>query len=348
MPVTGSTARPERLHTGRRLTILVLLVGLLSVLPAGLASGPAGGSAVDLADDQRPGVIHLTFDDGPHWMFTPMLLGILDGYGARASFFPTVESIVSRWDGDTTQDLLNRGHTIGNHTWRHADLSQLTPWDAAAELDRASHGLADLVGHRPSCFRAPYGAAGDVVEAVGARLGMSLVGWTADPQEWRDPPIGEVISYLRHKRTDGMVVLLHDRKWLTLQITRTLLDEFTREGWRFEALPACRPTGSQVGRVATRTPGDLPVGQVQRVWRIGDEVVLDGWAFDADMPDGGLTIVLNADGRAPVRAGTTDADHRFVAVVEAPMVDQPVCVWVSNAGRRRHDPSLGCHTVIAP
>ena len=126
------------------------------------------------------------------------------------------------------------------------------------------------------------GAAGDVVEAVGARLGMSLVGWTADPQEWRDPPIGEVISYLRDKRTDGMVVLLHDRKWLTLQITRTLLDEFTREGWRFEALPACRPTGSQEGRVATRTPGDLPVGQVQRVWRIGDEVVLDGWAFDAD------------------------------------------------------------------
>jgi peptidoglycan/xylan/chitin deacetylase (PgdA/CDA1 family) len=75
-----------------------------------------------------PGVVALTFDDGP-FIYTSHILDLLDEYGAKATFFINGENW-SRGVGDSSTpwpDILRRmdlsGHQIGSHTWSHADLS---------------------------------------------------------------------------------------------------------------------------------------------------------------------------------------------------------------------------------
>ncbi len=350
MPVTGSTARPEQRPRGRRCRPVLLLVALVAALLPAMSGEPAGGSEIGwLSDEDSTPVMHLSFDDGPHWLFTPMLLDLLDSYGARASFFPTGETIAARWDPETTQALLSRGHTVGNHTWVHSDLSTLSADSALAEVARASVGLEALTGFKPSCFRAPYGEVGQIRARLGPDLGMSLAGWTADPQEWRDPPIQEVLSYLQSRERDGMVVLLHDRKWLTLHIVERILAIYSSRGWTFEVLPGCHATGARDSRVATLESGDPPVGRIEAFGERDGSTWLEGWAFDADLPGGGLPLRVTVSGQEPVIVGRTAEDHHFsfpVSLASA-HVSGLVCVWAVDAGQQGHDPSLGCRRLPA-
>ncbi len=337
--VTGSTAPPDRPAAPRRAPLLAILAVAAALLPGGIGT-PAAGSDQPVADG---GVIHLTFDDGPHWMFTPLLLDLLDDYGARATFFPTAESLVARWDVETTQALLSRGHAVGNHTWHHADLSKLPKAGALAEVERASSGLASLLGYRPTCLRAPYGEFGEIASALGPQLGMTVAGWTADPQEWRDPDLGWVDDYLHRRERDGMVVLLHDRKWLTLHIAERILEEYSQRGWSFEVLPGCVPGNAMDARIAAAATSGIPVGALTAATTHGSSLRLEGWAYDGNLPDGGLLVIANVDG-IPVEAAATGADHRFSAVLDSEGVRAPVCAWAGNVGPNHHPAALGCVT----
>ena len=310
---------------------------------AAAATGdPLGVPGLYEATGRDPGVVHLTFDDGPDQMFTPLLLDLLDGYGAKASFFPLGRNLEPRWGGDEVQDLLSRGHTVGNHSLDHRRMTDMHPWAVAADLDTASALIQSLAGFRPACFRAPYGDHDDLVDLVASSLGMVHVGWTADPQEWRDPWVPVVLAYLTGERHDGSVILLHDRKWLTLHIVTEVLEAFSAAGWRFEAVAACRSDGQRRDRMTTRGPGDVPVGLVERVWSSDGAVHLSGWAFDADLAVGGLEILV-ATAAGPTVLGATSGDHDFRVIVGDAGPGGPVCLWARNAGRERHDTSLGCH-----
>ena len=319
-------------------------VGLLvSVIAA--SAGLAALSAGTAAANPEAGVIHLTFDDGPDQLLTPLLLDLLDQHGAQATFFMLGRNLSERWESEEIQDLLNRGHALGNHSTHHRKLTTRHPFEVAADLEEASLLLSELSGYRPTCWRAPYGDRNGVVDGIASSLGMTHVGWTADPQEWRNPWVPLVVEYLTEERHDGSVVLLHDRKWLSLHIVADFVPAFIGDGWRFAPIDSCWTTNQQKERMATRDPNEVPVGKVSSVRSDPDGlgVVIKGWAYDADAPTAGLSIrALHGDGSSPIVASTT-ADHSFSLIVDNPP-DGPICLWVVDSGRK-HSPSLGCHLV---
>lgn len=325
-------------------------VGVLVAVLAGTAGAKTDDSGTServegLTEyfEEAPGVVHLTFDDGPDQVFTPVLLDLLDRYGAKATFFPLGRNLEPRWEQDDVQDLLSRGHAIGNHSWHHRRLTEHHPFDVAADLEQASLLLRDLAGFRPSCWRAPYGERNEMVLAVAGSLGMEHVEWTADPQEWQNPWVPVVLAYLIEKRHDGSTILLHDRKWLSLHIVDAVVPTYSDDGWRFEVVKSCRTGAEREERMATRADGDVPVGLVEGLTKDGDKILLTGWAYDADAPEGGLEVVFNTDGLSPRVVGTTGSGHDFAVVLASPAGVGPICVWGANAGRPRHDTSLGCH-----
>jgi len=355
--VTGSSARPDgRLNVrAQRPAKFVVAFGLLAALcaafwvapPAGAQEGvPERVGHAEAAGDGPPGVVHLTFDDGPDQLFTPVLLDVLDRHGVRATFFPLGRNLERRWGSDEIQDLLNRGHALGNHSIHHRQLTKEHPWRVAADLDEASALLASLSGFRPGCYRAPYGDRNATVDEVAGSLGMAHVAWTADPQEWRNPWVPVVVDYLVDERHDGSIVLLHDRKWLSLHIVEEVVPRFLADGWRFDVVPDCRPAGEREARMATRTPGDVPVGRIEAIVEVSDElshgVAVVGWAYDADRPDGGLVVRAALDGDHVAEVATTGPDHGFAVTIEG-AVTFPLCLWAVDAGTVRHDSSLGCH-----
>ena len=98
--------------------------------------------------------------------------------------------------------------------------------------------------------------------------------------------------------------------------------------------------------MATRTIDDPPVGRVEQVTNVDGSVEVSGWAYDADVPGGGLSIRVWLGEGEPTIATETGVDHRFDFRLEL-TPGGPICLWAIDSGRRQ-DANLGCHRAEIP
>ena len=153
------------------------------------------------------GHIALTFDDGPDPVWTPRVLDELAEAGALATFF-VVAPLAARHPG-LLRRALAEGHEVALHCNRHARHDRM----GAAEIrSDAREGLRTLrgLGHEPRDWRAPWGVVTRASEDVAADLGLRLVGWTADSEDWRGDEADVMLGRLAPGIEDGAVVLMHD------------------------------------------------------------------------------------------------------------------------------------------
>lgn len=83
---------------------------------------------------QDPGVVYLTFDDGPIPEMTPWVLDVLDNYGVKATFFMVGQN-VERYP-HLLKEVVARGHKVGNHTLHHIRGLGILPKDYLADTDK--------------------------------------------------------------------------------------------------------------------------------------------------------------------------------------------------------------------
>ncbi|PHH65738.1 hypothetical protein CDD81_1465 [Ophiocordyceps australis] len=103
-----------------------------------------------------PGGFALTFDDGP-WIYTNELLDKLRQANLKATFFVNGQNIGNIDDRQPElQRMVNEGHQIGSHTFRHADLTTLGDDQVRAEMTQLDDKLRQLVGRTPTYMRPPY------------------------------------------------------------------------------------------------------------------------------------------------------------------------------------------------
>ena len=301
-----------------------------------------GSSASGLESNKT---IYLTFDDGPHPIFTPLLLTLLDENGAKATFFPIGSRLEERWESDDLHDLLNRGHAIGNHSWNHRDLTKEKGNGAKFQLDQSSVITEKMAGFRPSCFRAPFGEKNQNVLETATSLGMKHIGWTIDPQEWNDTSIEAAMNHIVKRFEGGAIVLLHDRRFLALPILKEIFRSFPSDEWSYETLPECRKDEEKNLRSSSRTAGDVPVGKVVDIKKKGSNYVLNGWGYDPDQPEGDLKVFIEEPNNQSSISIKTDSQQNFKLEIPALEIDDPICLWLKNEGPLRHNTFIGCHNV---
>ncbi|MCX7899611.1 MAG: polysaccharide deacetylase family protein [Methylocystis sp.] len=154
--------------------------------------------------------VRLTFDDGPHPTYTPQVLQALADHGVKATFFVVGRNVAAY--PAIVKSIAAAGHQIGNHSFSHANLSNLSPKDIRAELTRTEKLIAPYLGKR-KLFRPPYGAHNAKVDAVVAELGCSLILWNVDTLDWNKSfqPTKWVLHGLDQIRArDTSNVLCHD------------------------------------------------------------------------------------------------------------------------------------------
>lgn len=183
-------------------------------------------------------VVYLTFDDGPNSGNDPRLLRILRREQVPATFFVVGQSLTS--DRDFVKRLYLAGHAIGNHSWAHADLTTMSSAGVAATL-RSTQRLIGPVGG--ACMRPPYGAVSPAVVAEVNRLGMRMVLWDVDPQDWAHQDSVYITNHVLSHVRDRSVVLLHDGggpRSATTTAVKTIIPVLKARGYEFRTVPACR------------------------------------------------------------------------------------------------------------
>ena len=165
--------------------------------------------------------IALTFDDGPDPRWTPQILDILHRYHVPATFFVVGQNAEAH-PGLLTREW-NDGMEIGNHSYTHPDIDQISPLRTKLELDATQRVIEAMTGHETTLWRAPNRADSEPSSAadfapvyLGDQLGYLFIGESNDPRDWEvgissSQIVKRVLGYVDTKGgNDGNCILLHD------------------------------------------------------------------------------------------------------------------------------------------
>jgi polysaccharide deacetylase family sporulation protein PdaB len=181
-------------------------------------------------------VIALTFDDGPSPIYTPQILALLRQYNAHATFF-TIGSRVNRYP-HITQQVIQAGHDIGNHTMTH-------PYENRNGFDRlrteflnAHHVLQQYQPNQPKLFRPPGGYIDDALLAEVNSYGYTVVLWSyhQDTRDWSSPGVQVIANHIISHARNGDIVLLHDgggNRTQTVEALKIILPILQKQGYEF-------------------------------------------------------------------------------------------------------------------
>jgi len=183
-------------------------------------------------------VIYLTFDDGPSRTYTPQVLALLARYRAHATFFIVGQN--GRVDSDLLKAIKAGGNLLGNHTYDHPFLADLSRAQVRSELQRTEKVLGARGG---PCMRPPFGSVDRITRSETARLGLHLVMWDIDPRDWSRPGVKHISSFILNQAYPGAIVLMHDgglKRSQTVAALDIVLRGLSQRGYHFATLPACR------------------------------------------------------------------------------------------------------------
>jgi peptidoglycan-N-acetylglucosamine deacetylase len=210
--------------------------------PRLLGPGPEGTpppAPVAPAPPGPAGVVHLTFDDGPTPTWTPRVLELLARYRAQATFFVLGRSAAAY--PELVRQEFAAGHGVGNHTWSHRRLTGLSGERLAAEVGPTSAAIQRATGVPVRCLRPPY-ATVDAASAARVRaLGLRLVLWDIDTNDWLRPGAGVIAARVLGRVRSGDVILFHDGggdRTQTVAALEQVLATLSARGFGFSAL--CR------------------------------------------------------------------------------------------------------------
>ncbi len=170
---------------------------------AGSIAGGVVGPVTHVKTRDRK--VALTFDDGPHPLYTMRLLEILDRYGAKATFFVVGEA--ARRYPRIVQEIAGAGHAIGNHSWDHPSFPLLSRSERRRQLRACAEALAP---YGCGLFRPPFGhhTWGALLDA--RLLGYTSVMWNTVGHDWYDRSAAFISEKVMRETTPGSIVLLHD------------------------------------------------------------------------------------------------------------------------------------------
>jgi len=186
--------------------------------------------------------VALTFDDGPHPVYTERILQILSRYQVPAAFFPLGRHI-ERYP-ELVREAVRLGHLIGNHTYGHRHLVFLSRRAVREELRRCSSLIAEITGQDPLFFRPPRGLLGPGALREAARMGMRTVLWTCSSKDWTRPGASVIARRVLSGSRRGSIILLHDAKYddleedrhQTVQALPMIIRGLRRRGYRLVSL----------------------------------------------------------------------------------------------------------------
>ena len=231
----------------------------------------------------HPNEVALTFDDSPDPQWTPKILDILKAKHVHAAFM-AIGSEAAEHIG-LLQRIVREGNEIGNHTWTHPDISEISRRQLDLEVNLTERLFESKLGVQPLYFRPPY----DIDEepdtddeaAPAWRIqqdGLIIIGSKIDTNDWDENPrkttpeiIQSVFNQLETMKTKpqfrGSVILMHDGggdRSETVASLGPLIDALRAHGYTIV------PVSALMGKTTAQVMP--PLGFWQRVRTLPDSI----------------------------------------------------------------------------
>ena len=176
----------------------------------------------------RPLQVALTFDDGPHQTCTPALLNGLKQRGVKATFFLMGENIAGK--EPLVQRMQAEGHLIGNHGYRHIQMTKEEAEQACADIEQTEKLIQSITGKRPEYLRPPYG---DWNEQLECRVNLTTVLWNVDSLDWKFQNTDRIVRRVEKDVKDGDIILMHDIFSTSVEAALRIVDDLQKRGYEF-------------------------------------------------------------------------------------------------------------------
>lgn len=184
-------------------------VGIITIIFAILLATSINSSSDVIYSWQSSGKsIALTFDDGPHPRYTKEILDILEEYGVRATFFFIGVNVEAY--PEAAKLVQAAGHEIGNHTYSHKILRDLSYDETCAEIDSGEWAVFDCTGLKTNLLRPPEGKMGDALLAATEEREYNVICWSVDTLDWAHTPTDKIVENVLSSTEAGDIILFHD------------------------------------------------------------------------------------------------------------------------------------------
>ncbi len=195
--------------------------------------------------------IALTFDDGPHPLYTPQLLEIFEKHSAPATFFLVGKHIEQNFG--LAQQIVQQKHEIANHTFTHPLMFKLTDEQMRDEISRTDALLRQLGNSAPKFLRPPVGLFSKRVLNIVEECGYRTVVGDVYPRDPHLPGTNRIVSRVLSRVVTGSIVIMHDGgnsehvdRSQTIAAVQALLPQLRERGFEFVRLSELVGSKSQV------------------------------------------------------------------------------------------------------
>jgi len=232
----------------------------------------------------HPKKVAISFDDGPDPEWTPKILDILKQYNVKGAFFMIGE--VAQDNVGVMQRVYREGHEIGNHTYTHPDISEISDRQIDLQLTLTEKLFASKLGVRPVYFRPPYSIDQEPdtndqaapVDRIQHKLGYVIAGDKIDTDDWNEHPrkspqqiidsvFAQIALFDTKPWTRGSIILMHDGggdRSATVAALPKLIEALRAHG--YEIVPIYELIGQ------TRDQVMVPLTRRQRYYAIFDSI----------------------------------------------------------------------------
>lgn len=191
-----------------------------------------------LLDDDKK--ICLTFDEGYENGYTPQILDTLKEKKVKAIFFVTYD--FASQNPDLVKRMIAEGHIVGNHSYRHYSMDEVSDDVAKEEVTYLHKYIKDKFNYTMSYFRFPKGEFSERSLQIVKDLGYKSVFWSFAYADW-DPDNqteeNQAFTHICESTHPGAILLLHAVSKTNADILGKVIDDITKQGYTFTTEIKC-------------------------------------------------------------------------------------------------------------
>ena len=216
----------------KKLRLFSLVTIFLIIFSNGFANGK-----IYSRGDSKSKKIALTFDDGPNDTSLSKVLDLLKEEDIKASFFFIGKNILER--KIEVERTYNEGHLVLNHSYTHSNFDTASQETVTSEIKKTNDIINEILGVVPTLYRPPYGVITENEKVAVKNLGMNIVLWNVDGEDWNTKrSLDYVVSTQEKETKNGSVVLMHTQpdKDMSYEALKKLIPYYRNQGYEFVRL----------------------------------------------------------------------------------------------------------------